>query len=118
MASTQGRRVMVNGWQARLKEASTPQDVVAVARDFLALRTSQELALLPEDCRPGEMRDEEDVTRYALKLASSNPDPDSVEAGALRRVGTFFTRAALKIVELREESTQQSEGEAPKYGSC
>ena len=108
---------MVNAWQARLKEASTAEDVVAVARDFLALRTSQEIASLPEDCRPGEIRDEEDVTRYALKLASSNPEPGSAEAGVVRRVGTFFTRAALKIVELRE-STRQNEDQAPKYGSC
>jgi hypothetical protein len=109
---------MLNGWQARLKEASTPQDVVDAARDFLALRTSQEMALLPEECRPGEIRDEDDLTRYALKLASSNPEPGSPEAGVVRRVGTFFTRAALKIVELREELPRQGEDQAPKYGAC
>src|SRR5688572_18810257 len=106
----------VNGWQTRLKEALSTKDVVGIARDFLALRTSQELALLPEECRPGEMRDEEDVTRYALKLASSNPEPDAIEASVLHRVGTFFTRAALRIVQIREEAAGQAKDKTPKYG--
>lgn len=48
-------------WHRQVDNAETAVEVVAIARDYLASWSPQEISLLPQSIRPSRMRDEEDV---------------------------------------------------------
>ncbi len=102
------------GWQRRLDDSSTPQEVVEVANDFLALWTSEELAQLPLDCLPDPLAGAGQLNSYALKLAHR----DTITTGAvspLHRMATFFTKAALRLFQI-EDTTHAEHGERRNKG--
>ena len=106
------------GWQRRLDDASTSQEVVDIANDFLALWTRDELAQLPPDCKPEQVRDAGQLNTYALKLAHR----DTIAPGgisSLHRMATFFTKAALRIFQIKdnvlaEHGERRGGGHAPQ----
>ena len=88
-----------SGWQRRLNDAATKEEVVAVANDFLAQWTPEDMALIPDDCQPHPMEDTDQINSYALKLARR----DTIAPGhvsALHRMATFFTKAALRVFQI------------------
>ena len=88
-----------SGWQQRLNDAFTKEDVVGIVHDFLALWSREEIAQLQSDCVPGRIVHADDVNTYALKLAYRHT-LETGDASAMHRMATFFTRAALRIFEL------------------
>jgi hypothetical protein len=88
------------GWQGRLEAATSREDVVDVARDFLALVTPEEVARMPVDCRPGKLVDGEDVANYAVMLARRSCDPDCFGDHNLQRVAAFFGDALGRLSQL------------------
>ena len=85
-------------WEARLTRAYRTEDVLAIAKEFVAAWGPAELATLPEHLRPGRLRDSDDVGLYAFKLVShpaSGPN-----AGYLLRMTTFFTAASRRLSEI------------------
>jgi hypothetical protein len=88
------------GWQGRLDDATSREDVVGVARDFLALVTPEEVARMPVDCRPGKLVDGEDVANYAVVLARRACDPDCFEDHNLQRIAAFFGDALARLSQL------------------
>jgi hypothetical protein len=48
-------------WSRLLDSASTPAAVVEVVRDYFVMWSPEEIALLPEACRPPHVRDATDV---------------------------------------------------------
>lgn len=88
------------GWQGRLAEATSREDVVAVARDFLALVGPEEVARMPVDCRPGKLVDGEDVANYAVTLARRSCDPDCFNDHNLQRIAAFFGDALGRLSQL------------------
>lgn len=89
------------GWQRRLSEASTPEEVVVVANEFLSQWSREELAELPNDCKPGAMADARQLTDHALKLAHRHTVGIG-DLSALHRMETFFTKAALRVYRIEE----------------
>jgi hypothetical protein len=92
----------IAGWQHRLDEASTPEDVVDVVHDFLALWKQEDIEELPFDCRPGGMASAAQVNSYALKLARRHTIGIG-DVSAMHRMATFFTKAALRLYQINEE---------------
>jgi hypothetical protein len=88
-------------WQGRLDEASSEDAVVVVCRDFLALWTPKELAELPAICLPQVIVEGDEVNTYALKLIRHLGVGDRASAPMLHRMSTFFTRAALRLAQMR-----------------
>jgi len=87
-------------WKALLDDAETERDVVALARDYFAMWTPSEIAALPADCRPGPIRDGEDITYWAFEyarrhIAASQDDPGL--AAQLLKLRTFFSHAAARL---------------------
>ena len=74
-------------WRKALDEARSPADVVATMRDFLATLTPPELARLPEDCRPGRIKVEDDVEYWTFRLAQLVSAPPARPADALLAQG-------------------------------
>lgn len=96
------------GWQRRLDETSTQEEVVAVVNDFLALWTPDEIAALPEDCRPGPIENAQNVNAYALRLAHCQLSANLRAAPELRRMASFLTKAALRVYQLLEQTGEFS----------
>lgn len=91
----------IGSWEWRLEEACTPEAVVEVTRDFLALWSPEEIARLPEECRPAKLVDANDVTEYAFILVRRSCADDRMSDRELLRMATFFTRASLRLSQIQ-----------------
>ena len=91
-------------WYRLLDSAKNSLEVVAIARDYLATWTPDEIARLPAAVRPGKLRDESDIE--ALHSTLVDEDRDTAATGsaldALQRITTFMVRAMIRISELSE----------------
>jgi len=92
-------------WYRLLDNAKNSLEVVAVARDYLATWTPEEIARLPEALRPGKLRDERDIEELHAKLVDEYraSKASGLALDALQRLTTFMVRAAIRISELSEK---------------
>jgi hypothetical protein len=80
--------------------ASSDDQVLALCREFVAECTPHELAQLASSCEPVPCTNVAEIQQYALALIRHAGIGERFGAPALHRVSTFFTRAALRLVEL------------------
>jgi len=108
---------MMTSWYSQLDRAKTVGDAVAVARDFMATWSPEELALLPPSCRPGRLRDEEDVEALHATLVEAYRQSRATgpELDALQRITSFVVRASIRLAELGGDSGGGGSG-APSTG--
>ena len=93
------------GWQGRLNECVEPHDVVMTAKDFLAQWTPEEIASMPEACRPKRLVDADDVSTYALDLARAQCEGVSP---LVDKMAVFMTSAALRLAQITARSSEVS----------
>jgi len=90
-------------WELRLDDARDVDSLVALARDFTASFAPEHLARLPEDCRPGPIKYEDDIDfwayRFGQRYCAENDQP--VDAGLLHEFLDFFLHALIRLAELR-----------------
>lgn len=86
-------------WQQRLDVARTPQEVVDIARDFVATFTAYELYALPEPCRPSTKLFAEDIPHLAFELVRHGC-ATAETAGTVHRLAAFFAHAAGRLAQL------------------
>jgi hypothetical protein len=86
-------------WQERIEEAGTEPEVVAVARDYLAMLTQDEYAGLPLALRPRKIVDGNDMAAYAFELALHQGD-DPSEMNLVQRLAQVMSRASVRISEI------------------
>ena len=108
---------MIVTWFAQLDRAKTVSEAIAVTRDFLATWSLAELKLLPVDCRPGRIRDEQDVEALhsALVDAYRTTRASGEELEALQRHTSFVVRASIRISEL-SGPVSETPGGGPQDG--
>lgn len=89
-------------WFRQIDDARTLGEVVAVARDYLARWSPQELASIPEPCRPGRLRDHRDLEELHARLVEEyRRDRLEGEArAAVQRLTSFCVRASVRIAQL------------------
>ncbi len=89
-------------WYGQLESAASAGAVVAIARDYGAMLSPEEIALLPPGARPGRIRDEADVTELHERLVEEyrKTRASGAELALLQRVTGFFVRASVRIAEL------------------
>jgi hypothetical protein len=107
------------GWHGRLNEAVSEEDVVAIARDYMALWSPEELGELPADLRPGKLVDGDDVNGFALALVQAQMARGTRYEAHVHKMGAFFSNASLRIAQiLARMSEVSSEGaeSASRYG--
>jgi hypothetical protein len=89
-------------WKALLDDASTEMEVVRVTKDYLATWTPQEIYGLPEDCRPGPIKDGTDVSYWAFELTrihcAGASDPEIAEL--VVKMMTFFSHASARLSQV------------------
>ncbi len=88
-------------WIRMLEGARTPEDVVQVARKFVAQLSDSEIELLPRDCRPPQLASPEDVRQYALRLVKQ--PARGPNARIALRISEFVSAAAIRIAKLQRK---------------
>lgn len=91
-------------WYHQIDDAKSPLEVVAITRDYLASWTPRELARLPAACRPGKLRDEEDIELLHSRLVDEyrNTRASGEELSSLQQLTSLLVRASIRIAELRD----------------
>jgi hypothetical protein len=94
-------------WLQQLDRATTPEEVVAISRDYLSTWTPEELARLPRGCRPGRLREPEDIEElHACSFDAYHATRASgAELTALQRLTSFIVQASQRIASLRAAAT-------------
>jgi hypothetical protein len=90
-------------WQGELDAATSSKDVLNAARDYVALLTRDEIAVLPRGCRPVSIESETDINEWALRLVQNClvDHADSTAIGLLQEVSDFFVMASSRLTELQ-----------------
>ena len=90
--------------------------MVAVVRDYFALWSPEEFALLPEACRPPHLRDETDIEnlhRCAVEaFRRSRATGDAL--ALLRKLTGFVASASVRLAQLREAEAGVRSGAMPR----
>ena len=94
--------MQTSSWLARLENAHSEDEVVMITRAFLEGWTPEELAAVPEHCRPGRIADGDDITDLALRLARVHCLPEQGTPGArsTERLNSFFRIAAMRLAQV------------------
>jgi hypothetical protein len=85
-------------WLARVATARTPNDVLTIAREYVAHFAVESGDSLPMELRPGKLATVEDLQHYALALARYHGHGET--ARGVYKVSEFFSRAAVRLAEL------------------
>lgn len=97
----------------KLCSAASEREVVELVREYISSWAPAELAALPEHCRPGKMRDAEDIADCAIALTRARislTDPDPL----LTEMEGFFAQACGHISQLdRGVSPGGRKGQSP-----
>ena len=86
-------------WEERIARATSEDEVVDVARDYLATISHAEFALLPEKLRPHKIVDAADITTYAFDLARHECEETS-EHRLVQRIAHIMSRASIRLSEI------------------
>jgi hypothetical protein len=93
-------------WRNLILASTQEEDVLELVRDHMARWSPEEIARLPEDCRPPRIRDSEDISRWAFDLASTHCAQTirAEDEFLLDRMLEFVTQAAVRLSELKANS--------------
>jgi pheromone shutdown protein TraB len=86
-------------WEERLANATSEEEVVEVARDYLATLSHTEFALLPEKLRPHKIVDASDITTYAFELVRHECE-ESSQHRLVQRIAHIMSRASIRLAQI------------------
>jgi hypothetical protein len=101
-------------WRSVLQCAANEQELVAATRDYLACWGPEEIARLPIECRPGRLRDAEDMSQWAFELRShqlagrGRPEDDAL----LLKMALFANEAVERLAKLKAAARSAEEDPA------
>jgi hypothetical protein len=106
------------GWQAQLERASNEDAVAVICNEFLSTWTPEEFSSLPSSCRPCDVIEVEAIAPYAIRLIAALDLGTRSTAPLLYKMATFFTKAALRLVDVMEvDSRSLKRGRNSSSGS-
>ena len=103
MAEAQPPRSPMPDWRRHFVAATTEHEVVTLAREHVASWEPQQLANLPEECRPGRIRDGDDISHSAYDLARAHCSLryDGEQDVLVLRLLAFMSEAAIRVAEVK-----------------
>jgi hypothetical protein len=103
--TTIGLRTAHSSWHQQLETLETPELILSLTRDYLATFGPEHLARLPEDCRPGRIKGEDDIAYWSCKLAQQNhADPGMrIDAELLQELLTYFLHAWVRLSQIQRQ---------------
>jgi hypothetical protein len=93
--------------------ALTEGEVVAVVRECLRDWEPTDLMQLPEKCRPGKIRDAEDIADLALTLTRTRID-SSESNDLLVKLETLFAHACQRLGRIESSAPQKNTNNIPE----
>jgi hypothetical protein len=89
-------------WTTRLGGATSPDQIVQLAKRFVAMQDEIERSRLPSHCLPPSLQTPQDVCNYAFRLTQEQLRFDGpLGAGLLLdRMALFFSLASSRIAQL------------------
>jgi hypothetical protein len=105
-------------WSDRLDAARNENELLEVARDFLATFSPYDLARLPESMRPGRLVDANDVSELAFILLSRGAHDVKGSPRGLHRLRRFFTHASVRVSELMAAPSRREVIPPPRSASA
>ena len=108
--STQGYRAAHSAWHIQIDSSADVDQVLAVTRDYLATLSPEHLARLPESCRPGRIKGEDDIAFWSCRLAQYNHAGDGglVDGELMQEILNFFLHAWVRISQQHRARTAQA----------
>jgi hypothetical protein len=90
-------------WSNQIDTAESVGEVVSITRDYLATWMPDELARLPQACRPGRIKGEDDITQLHECLVDEYRQNrlGSEDFSVLQRMTSFVVRATVRIANLQ-----------------
>jgi hypothetical protein len=95
-------------WDQRLASAESPEEVVGLARDFLASWHPADIAALPESCWPPRIKDADDVNAYAFQLVHAR-FRCQIDDRPVECMSSFFTAASHRLSQLIAAANSRDE---------
>ena len=92
----------------KLRSAPSEEEVVRLVREFIAEWRPEDLARVPDACRPAKIRDGEDIADCAFSLTRSRMD-EAESNPLLAEMESFMAQACVRISEL-EGTTSRGKG--------
>ena len=91
-----------SAWERRLEHVRSVDELIKVTRDYVGSLSPQLLANLPEDCRPGPIKYEDDIDFWAYRLAQRYCDvqEEPVDGALLHELFDYFLHALIRLTEL------------------
>ncbi len=87
----------------KLQAATSEGDVVEVVREYVGEWMPEEFGRLPIECRPGKLRDAEDLNNLALNiaLACGSFDLERADLRILEEMDAFVGQACLRLAQIQ-----------------
>lgn len=103
MAEAQPPRSPMPDWRRHFVRATTEHEVLTLAREHVASWALEEIARLPEECRPGRLRDGDDISHSAYELARAHCSLccDADQDLVVTRLLAFMSEAAIRMAEVK-----------------
>lgn len=102
-------------WFVQLDNAATDGEVVSIVRDYFALWSPEEIALLPDECRPPHLRDAADVEqlhRCAVEAFRSSRATGDAQT-LLQKLASLVGHACVRLAQLRDGRRPEQEATRP-----
>ena len=108
--ATQGFRAVHSVWHIQLDACGDVDAILAITRDYLAIFGPEHLARIPEECRPGRVKGEDDISYWSCKLAQyHHREPEvPVDAELLQEMLNYFLHAWVRISQIRRSEALSS----------
>ncbi|HYC34984.1 MAG TPA: hypothetical protein VEC19_01075 [Usitatibacter sp.] len=102
-------------WFRRIDMSRNPAEALEVVREYVAALPSEELARLPQACRPGRIKDEAEVERLRAALVAEFRDgrQEGEALASLQRLTSLVVRASIRLADLRGQDDDGPRGDDP-----
>ena len=112
--STQGFRVAPTTWHHQLEGVADVDKLLSVTREYLATFGPEHLARMPEDCRPGRIKGEDDIAYWSCKLAqyAHMDSATPVDADLMQEMLNYFLHAWVRLSQIERQHLRPPE---PQY---
>ena len=95
-------------WDLTISEATTEHEVIELALYFISTWSPQELAHLPVECRPGRVRDADDIGSLAVNLSRAVMSASAQDAPYVQRMAGFFSQASERLSLLLRAPSEET----------
>ena len=100
----------------KLLHVTSEEEVVELVRMYLGSWRPEDLAEIPVQCRPGKVRDAEDVGDCAYELTKARIAANGPQA-LLVEMETFFAQACSRISELEARQSRRARSDSSSPSS-